>query len=157
MCSLDLETRVFVNSDTDVVLAREKGRALAATLEFSASEATLIATAISELARHIVLHAGQGEILIKRLEHGKRTGVSVEARGQGPGSSDLDDAVPAGCSASSRLGLGLPGVRRVMDDFEIASEVGKGTRVTVRKWTRRNPLAYGPPKTAEDRILSSAR
>jgi serine/threonine-protein kinase RsbT len=147
MCSLDLETRVFVNSDIDVVLAREKGRALATTLEFSASEATLIATVISELARHIVLNAGQGEILIKRLEHGERAGVSVEARDEGPWAPDLDD----------RLGLGLPGVRRVMDDFEIASEAGQGTRVTVRKWTRRNPLAYGPPNTADERILSSAR
>jgi serine/threonine-protein kinase RsbT len=134
------EIRVLVSFDADIVLAGQKGRALAATLGFSASDATLIATAISELARNIVLYAGQGEIVLTRLERTGRTGVSVVARDDGPGIADIEHAMQDGYSTSGRLGLGLPGVRRLMDDFDIASETGKGTRVTVRKWTRR-PLA----------------
>jgi serine/threonine-protein kinase RsbT len=130
------ESRVLVSTDTDIVLARQKGRALAVTLGFSASDATLVATAISELARNIVLYAGQGEIILKRLDHGDRTGVSVVARDEGPGIPDIDHAMQDGYSTSGRLGLGLPGVRRLMDEFEIVSEVGKGTCVTVRKWAR---------------------
>jgi serine/threonine-protein kinase RsbT len=133
---VDDEIRVLVSSDTDIVSARQKGRALAATLGFSTSEATLIATAISELARNIVLYAGQGEIVIKRLERSGRAGMSVVAHDEGPGIPDVDHAMHDGYSTSGRLGLGLPGVRRLMDDFEITSEVGKGTCVTVRKWTR---------------------
>ena len=137
---MDDEIRVLVSFDADIVLARQKGRALAATLGFSASDATLIATAISELARNIVLYAGQGEIILTRLERTGQTGVSVMARDDGPGITDLEHAMQDGYSTSGRLGLGLPGVRRLMDDFDIVSEPGKGTRVTVRKWTRR-PLS----------------
>lgn len=133
---MDDEIRVFVSCDADIVLARQKGRAVAATRGFSTGEATLIATAISELARNIVLYAGQGEVIIKRLERGERRGVSVVARDEGPGIPDIDHAMQDGYSTSGGMGLGLPGVRRLMDDFEIVSEVDKGTRVTVRKWTR---------------------
>jgi serine/threonine-protein kinase RsbT len=128
--------RVFVTSDADIVLARQRGRALAATLGFSASEATLIATVISELARNIVLYAGQGEVIVKQLERGARIGVSVVARDEGPGIPDVDHVMQAGYSTSGGLGLGLPGVRRLMDEFEIVSQVDKGTCVTARKWTR---------------------
>jgi serine/threonine-protein kinase RsbT len=133
---VDDDTRVLVSSDTDIVLARQKGRALAVGLGFSASDATLVATAISELARNIVLYAGQGEIILKRLDNGGRTGVSVVARDDGPGIPDIDHAMQDGYSTSGRLGLGLPGVRRLMDEFEIVSDAGKGTCVTVRKWSR---------------------
>jgi serine/threonine-protein kinase RsbT len=129
------EIRVFVSFDADIVLARRKVRALATTLGFSASDATLLATAISELARNIVVYAGRGEIIIRQLKHGERTGVSVVARDEGPGIPDVEYAMRHGSSTSRSLGLGLPGVRRVVDDFEIGSEVGKGTCVTVRKWT----------------------
>jgi serine/threonine-protein kinase RsbT len=131
------EIQVSVSSEADIVLARQKGRALAVTLGFSTSTATLIATAISELARNIVLYAGQGEVIIKRLERGERTGVSVVARDEGPGIPDVDHVMQAGYSTSGGLGLGLPGVRRLMDDFEIVSAAGKDTCVTIRKWTRR--------------------
>ena len=136
MLLVDDDTRVLVSSDTDIVLARQKGRALAVGLGFSASDATLVATAISELARNIVLYAGQGEIILKRLDNGGRTGVSVVARDDGPGIKDIDHAMQDGYSTSGRLGLGLPGVRRLMDEFEIVSDAGKGTCVTVRKWSR---------------------
>jgi serine/threonine-protein kinase RsbT len=130
------EIRVLVSFDADIVLARQKGRALAATLGFSASDATLIATAISELARNIVLYAGTGEIILKRLDYAERTGMKVAARDDGPGIPDIDHAMQDGYSTSGRLGLGLPGVRRLMDEFEIVSEAGKGTCVTVKKWVR---------------------
>jgi serine/threonine-protein kinase RsbT len=130
------EILVSVSSEADIVLARQKGRALAVRLGFSPSAATLIATAISELARNILLYAGQGEVIIKRLQRGERTGVSVVARDEGPGIPDVDHVMQAGYSTSRGLGLGLPGVRRLMDDFEIVSAAGKDTCVTIRKWTR---------------------
>lgn len=125
---------VAVAADIDVVSARRQGRILAEQLGFSASEATLVATAISELARNIVLYAGTGAIEITRVDGGGRSGVSIVARDQGPGIADIKLAINQGYSTSGGLGLGLPGVRRIMDEFEIDSEPGRGTTVTVVKW-----------------------
>jgi serine/threonine-protein kinase RsbT len=130
------EIAVHINGDTDIVAARQKGRVLAATLGFSSSELTLIATAISELARNIVLYAKQGEIVLRVLERGEQRGVMVRACDQGPGIPDIRRALQGGFSTSRSLGLGLPGVRRLMDEFEIESRVGYGTTVTARKWKR---------------------
>lgn len=130
------EIAVRINEDTDIVSARQKGRVLAATLGFSSSELTLIATAISELARNIVLYARQGEIVLRLLERGEQHGVMVRACDQGPGIPDIRRALQGGFSTSRSLGLGLPGVRRLMDEFEIESRVGHGTTVTARKWKR---------------------
>lgn len=130
------EIAVSIHGDTDIVSARQKGRVLAATVGFSSSELTLIATAISELARNIVLYAKQGEIMLRVLERGEQRGVMVRARDQGPGIPDIRRALQGGFSTSRSLGLGLPGVRRLMDEFEIESRVGQGTTVTARKWKR---------------------
>lgn len=130
------EIAVRINGDTDIVSARQKGRLLAQTLGFSSSELTLIATAISELARNIVLYASQGEIVLRLLERGEQRGVMVRASDQGPGIPDIRRALQGGFSTSRSLGLGLPGVRRLMDEFEIESRVGHGTTVTARKWKR---------------------
>jgi serine/threonine-protein kinase RsbT len=130
------EIAVRINGDTDIVSARQKGRGLAATIGFSSSDLTLIATAISELARNIVLYAKQGEIVLRLLERGDRRGVMVRACDQGPGIPDIRRALQGGFSTSRSLGLGLPGVRRLMDEFEIESRVGHGTTVTARKWKR---------------------
>ena len=127
---------VAVAADIDVVSARRQGRILAEQLGFSASEATLVATAISELARNIVLYAGVGEIEIGRIDGGSRSGVAIVARDQGPGIVDIKLAINQGYSTSGGLGLGLPGVRRIMDEFEIDSEPGMGTTVRVVKWQR---------------------
>ncbi len=127
------EIAVHINGDTDIVAARQKGRVLAGTLGFSSSELTLIATAISELARNIVLYAKQGEIVLRVLERGEQRGIMVRAGDQGPGIPDVRRALQGGFST---LGLGLPGVRRLMDEFEIESRVGYGTTVTARKWKR---------------------
>ena len=132
----DRSVTVAVAADIDVVSARRQGRILAEQLGFTASEATLVATAISELARNIVLYAGVGEIVIGRVEAGERAGIAIVAQDQGPGITDIKLAVNQGYSTSGGLGLGLPGVRRIMDEFEIESEPGHGTRVKVVKWRR---------------------
>ena len=94
---------------------------------------TLIATAISELARNIVQYAQRGEIILSVVE-GSRRGIQIVARDQGPGIPDLELAMRDGYSTGGSLGLGLPGARRLMDEFAIDSEVGKGTTVSMRKW-----------------------
>ena len=128
------EIRVAIDSEQDIVSARQQGRALALELGFSAVDATLIATAISELARNIVSYAGTGEITLKTIQNSTRKGILIVAADEGPGIYDLRQALRDGFSTSGSLGLGLPGVRRLMDEFEIASQPGKGTRVEVKKW-----------------------
>lgn len=130
----DGEIRVLINSDQDIVGARQKGRTLASELGFSPADATLIATAISELARNIVSYARRGEIQLRRIDNTTRHGIMVVASDEGPGIRDIAQALRDGFSTSGSLGLGLPGVRRLMDEFEIASKPGRGTTVTVRKW-----------------------
>lgn len=128
------EIQVAINSDQDIVSARQKGRQMAAELGFSAGDATLIATAISELARNIVSYARKGEITLKMVNGSNRQGISVIATDEGPGITDLHQALRDGFSTSGSLGLGLPGVRRLMDEFEITSQPGRGTKVVVKKW-----------------------
>jgi serine/threonine-protein kinase RsbT len=124
---------VAIKSDQDIVMARQKGRAMAIELGFSSGDATLIATSISELARNIISYAGEGQILLKAMQ-GKRTGLSVTAADEGPGIPDIQQAMRDGFSTSGSLGIGLPGVRRLMDEFEITSQPNRGTTVTVKKW-----------------------
>ena len=93
--------------------------------------------AISELARNIVNYARKGEIHVALVNDGGRRGISVVARDHGPGIADIKLAVQSGYSTSGGLGLGLPGVRRIMDEFDIVSEAGLGTTITVTKWKRR--------------------
>jgi serine/threonine-protein kinase RsbT len=128
------EIGVAINSDQDIVLARQKGRAKAVELGFSSGDATLIATAISELARNIVAYAGKGRITLKVVNGLNRQGISVIASDDGPGIPDIRQALRDGFSTSGSLGLGLPGVRRLMDEFEITSQPGRGTTVVVKKW-----------------------
>jgi serine/threonine-protein kinase RsbT len=128
------EIRVAINSDQDIVSARQKGRVMANELGFSSGDATLIATAISELARNIVSYAGKGQITLKVVNGLNRQGISVIASDDGPGITDIRQALRDGYSTSGSLGLGLPGVRRLMDEFEISSQAGQGTTVTVKKW-----------------------
>jgi serine/threonine-protein kinase RsbT len=133
------ESRVPINSDQDIVLARQKGRALAVGSGFSAGDATLIATAISELARNIVTYAKHGEITLNALAESGRRGIGIVASDQGPGIADIRQALRDGFSTSGSFGLGLPGVRRLMDEFEISSAPGQGTRVMVKKWLQERP------------------
>jgi serine/threonine-protein kinase RsbT len=125
---------VRIASGADVVTARQRGRSLAARIGFNGSELTVIATAISELARNILEYAKVGEIILGMAQRGPRTGIMIVARDEGPGIADLGKAMQDGYSTGKGLGLGLPGVRRLMDDFEISSVVAQGTTVTVKKW-----------------------
>jgi serine/threonine-protein kinase RsbT len=130
----DGEIRLVINSDQDIVLARQKGRALATELGFTSGDATLIATAISELARNIVSYARKGEIVLRMVNNVERRGLSIIASDKGPGIPDIRQALRDGFSTSGSLGMGLPGVRRLMDEFEITSQPGRGTIVAVKKW-----------------------
>lgn len=128
--------RVPIASDVDVVNARQKGREVAAEAGFSSGDQTVIAAAISEIARNILMYAKRGEVELGLVTNGDRQGVVVTARDQGPGIPDIARAMQDGYSTSGGLGLGLPGARRLMDDFEVTSDRGKGTTVTMRKWRR---------------------
>ncbi len=130
----DGEIQVAINSDQDIVSARQRGRAMANELGFSSGDATLIATAISELARNIVAYARRGRITLNAVNGMNRQGISVTASDDGPGIPDIAQALRDGFSTSGSLGLGLPGVRRLVDEFEITSRPGRGTTVVVKKW-----------------------
>ena len=130
------ETIIPIRSDADIVTARQTGRQFAGQLEFSFTDLTLIATAISELARNIVVYARQGEIRLAMVEAGEKRGIVVVAHDDGPGIPDIRRALQDGYSTSRSLGLGLPGAKRLMDEFDIQSEVGRGTTVTAKKWER---------------------
>jgi serine/threonine-protein kinase RsbT len=131
---VELESRVTIRSDGDVVTARAEGRSLARQLAFSKTELTLVATAISEVARNIVAYAGEGEIVLRLIRSDSREGIQIVARDQGPGIEDLGLAMQDAYSTSQGLGLGLPGARRLMDEFEIESTPGTGTEVAMTKW-----------------------
>ena len=133
---MENETRVGISSAADIVTARQKGRALAAELGFDGSDLTLIATAISEVARNIVTHAKCGEIILAPVNQNGKHGISIVARDDGPGIPDLNRAMQYGFSTGKGLGVGLPGAKWLMDEFEIESKVGIGTKVTMRKWLR---------------------
>lgn len=133
---MDPETRVPIEHEADIVTARQKGRELAAASGLSRTEQTLIATAISELARNIVVYAQRGEVVLAPLEHHGRRGVLVVARDDGPGIANPELAMRDGYSTSRSLGMGLPGAKRLMDEFELSTALGKGTTVVMKKWVR---------------------
>jgi len=130
------EVVVQVERELDVVSARQKGRELAASIGFSSTEQTLLATAISEVARNIVNYAGKGTVLLRVLEEDGRRGLLIVAEDHGPGIENVDLAMRDGYSTGKSLGLGLPGAKRLVDAFELSSTKGVGTTVTMRKWLR---------------------
>jgi len=123
-----------IASDADIVTARQQGRTFVLQLGFSSPDARVVATAISELARNIVLYAARGEIVLRPVERDGRSGVQVIARDEGPGISDINRAAIDDLSAMEGLGLGLRGTRRLVDEFEIISAAGQGTTVALKKW-----------------------
>jgi len=125
---------IAIASEADIVRARQAGRALASGIGFSATEATVVATTISELARNILLYAGAGHITLGPLRSADRDGILVVARDDGPGIPDILQATSGGYSTSGGLGIGLCGVRGLVDEFEVVSQVGRGTTVIVKKW-----------------------
>ncbi len=130
------EMRVPIEREKDIVIARQKGRELAAAGGFSSTEQTFIATVISEVARNIVVYAQRGEIVLSAVEQEDRRGIMIVARDEGPGIPDPQLAMRDGYSTADSLGLGLPGAKRLMDEFDLISTIGQGTTVTMKKWIR---------------------
>ena len=128
--------RIPIQHEGDIVAARQRGREIAASVGFSSTDQTLIATAISEVARNIVVYAKRGEIQLEPIEEGHRRGILVIARDQGPGIADTALAMRDGYSTAKSLGLGLPGARRLVDEFDIETAPAAGTTVTLVKWSR---------------------
>ena len=133
----DAPERISIESDADVVTARQRARALAVGLEMPSTDQTLLATAISEVARNITAYAVRGEVLLELVRDKRgRQGIRVIARDEGPGIADLERAMTDGYTTGGGLGLGLPGARRLVDEFDIETAPGAGTTVTLVKWTR---------------------
>ena len=131
------EERIAIESDNDVVTARQRARELAAGLELTSTDQTLLATAISEVARNITTYATRGEVLLSIVrDNGGREGIRVVARDSGPGIEDVDLAMQDGYTSGGGLGLGLPGARRLVDEFDIETAPSQGTTVTLVKWSR---------------------
>jgi RNA polymerase sigma factor (sigma-70 family) len=129
----DNEVTIRIQHDADVVRARKSARDLASRLDFSRIDLTLIATAVSEISRNIVRFAGNGQVHIELIEE-PRPGIRIVARDTGPGIADVEQALSDGYSTYGGLGLGLPGARRLMDEFTLTSDVDVGTTVTMTKW-----------------------
>jgi len=125
-----VRVRIPIESDADVAVAGEHGRRLASRLDFSPTDVTVIATAILEVARNVLRYARRGDLMLHLIQKRGRLGLAVVARDKGPGIPDVGQALRDG------KGVGLASVRRLMDEFRVRSEPGRGTTVTMRKWTR---------------------
>lgn len=131
------EVRIAIASEADLLKARRLARELAARLGFWSVEKTFIVTAVSEVALNILQHAGAGEIILGTTERGDGTpGILIIARDRGPGISDIESALRESDTGRAKEGLGLSAAKRLMDEFEIASEPGRGTTVVMKKWIR---------------------
>ena len=128
---------VPIKSENDIIAARKAVRDLATRLCFGVTDVTRIVTAASELARNVFLYAGAGVMRWSALDQNRSVGIELTFEDHGPGIPDIELAMKLGYGTSRGLGLGLPGAKRLMDEMEIHSEVGKGTSVTVRKWLRK--------------------
>ena len=130
----DRERCVTIRGEADVARAVLQAKRMTLEAEFDAVDQSRIATAVSELARNILKYAGQGEVRLRPITERARHGMEVVASDHGPGIADTKQALADHYSSGGTLGLGLPGVQRMMDDFELQSAAGAGTRVTIRKW-----------------------
>ena len=130
------EVRVSICSSADIVSARKEARALALQAGFSFCDSTLITAAISEIARNVLEYAQQGEVTISLLKNGTKAGVKIVVNDRGPGIADIGEVMKDGYSTRQGMGIGLPGTKRLMDEFEIRSRPGVGTTVTMKKWNR---------------------
>ncbi|NJN65434.1 MAG: anti-sigma regulatory factor [Chloroflexaceae bacterium] len=123
-----------IQSDLDIVTARSKARDIAKSLGFGAVDQARIATAVSELARNIFLYADSGHVAARAVDRNGRKGIEIEFQDQGPGIANIDQVMQDGYSTSRGMGMGLPGARRLMDEFDIQSRPGTGTTIVCRKW-----------------------
>ncbi|GAA2567197.1 anti-sigma regulatory factor [Winogradskya consettensis] len=128
--------RVAITSDQDVVRVRQLVRTLAVAVKLSLVDQTKIVTAASELARNTLVYGGGGNAEVSRVDNGRKPGIRIVFADEGPGIPDLDLALTDGYTTGGGMGLGLSGARRLVDEFEIDTEVGKGTTISVTKWCR---------------------
>lgn len=128
------EARIRVDSELGVVAARQAGRQMAGELGFSTTDQALIATAISEMARNIIQYARSGDISIELISREFQRGIQVTAKDEGPGIPNVEMALRDGYTSGKGMGMGIPGARRLMDEFAITSEVDRGTTVVMKKW-----------------------
>jgi len=126
----------MIRSSADIVLARQQARELATEAGFSACDSTLITTALSEIARNVLEYAQHGTVTMSILKNGRKSGVKIIVDDGGPGIADIGQVMKDGYSSGRGLGIGLPGTKRLMDEFEIRSRIGTGTTVTMKKWNR---------------------
>jgi serine/threonine-protein kinase RsbT len=132
----DESDQLLVTSDQDVVRVRQRVRAAAVTARLSLVDQTKLVTAASELARNTLVHGGGGTVTVGTVTQGRRTGIRIAFADAGPGIADIDLALTDGYTTAGGLGLGLSGARRLVDEFDIDTAVGKGTTITVTKWSR---------------------
>jgi serine/threonine-protein kinase RsbT len=130
----EIACRLILADESDVGVARRRARKLGEQQGLLANAVEALATAVSEIARNVIVHAGRGELVLGVVHNGGRVGIEAVARDDGPGIPSLEDAMRDGYSTGNGLGLGLPGAQRLVDEFEIRSIVGEGTTVTLRKW-----------------------
>jgi serine/threonine-protein kinase RsbT len=136
------EARLPILGEDDIVLSRQRAREVARQLGFGAVDQSRIATAVSELARNVVRYAtdGRGEVVVRTIAAAagerERVGIEIVVADEGPGISDIDQALRDGFTSGGGMGMGLPGTRRLMDEMSIESAVGRGTTITIRKWRR---------------------
>ena len=133
---MEKSKEVSINNSEDIILARQIAREMAKELGFGLADQTRITTAVSELSRNIYTNAGTGRVVVKALSESAKKGIEIIAEDKGPGIPDIELAMQDGYSTNKGLGQGLPGTKRLMDEFGIKSEVGIGTTVTIRKWLR---------------------
>jgi len=128
------EVVVAINNPDDIVDARKAGHQLALDLGFTLTDVTMIATAISEVARNITSYAGHGTVRVAVADREGRQALVIRAEDEGPGIADIERAMEDGYSTGRGLGLGLPGARRLMDQLIVESELGRGTVIEMWKW-----------------------
>lgn len=133
---MTIQSCVQINNEWDIVNARQLGRNVAKEIGFGTVDQARITTAVSELARNIYLYAKSGEIHIKPMFENGKKGIKIIARDSGPGIKDIRKVMEDGYTTSGGLGAGLPGVKRLMDDFMIQSKVNEGTEIVASKWMR---------------------
>ncbi|WP_110926396.1 anti-sigma regulatory factor [Bacillus massiliglaciei] len=133
---MEFQSCVKIINEWDIVAARQLGRNFAKEQGFGVVDQARITTAISELARNIYLYAGEGSVSIEKIYNNGKAGLRIIAEDQGPGIKDIRKVLEDGFTTSGGLGAGLPGAKRLMDEFDIESIPGKGTKITITKWLR---------------------
>lgn len=122
-----------LKSDKDLVEIRELGQSFAEEMGFSDNDRTIISTALSEICRNVIEYAGRGEVIIEK-ETSYRDSIKITVKDDGPGIKDVNKALQEGYTSGMGLGIGLPGAKRIMDEFEIQTQSGKGTTIIMSKW-----------------------